>query len=516
MSDLTTKFGGRQQRQGRARKVSGGISAVLGGATAATGAISMATGNFVVGGGATMLSAMLLKSAQRDFSRGKRLIAKGRATEQIIHRARGQGGLRADTARRAPPRKPPATEMRGGSGNDQLRAKAQTLTWPRPLDVIQTASSVTAEAALVAGAQAARDARKSVKLKELKAAVREAKIPGRSQLRNKAALLEALDRSGIKSVAGKSLNKAFGAANPVLIGASSLMSASGAYNTARNAGASRGKAIAAGALAASPTAVAVVAPSLLARVAPKAAAGLVRAAPWLLLASAGISAVREGYKAYQEGKGAGAVAGRAALGAADAISFGLATKAYDAMSGRSKAAPPSTPDLPPMANPNEPVIKMAQAAGQMIADPALLRPDGDPRMGPKEKAAVKALGDASHAQAGTRYARNLIKGERSGDPAAAAIMGGLREKRAGSGTGPQRLTPEQALQFRDANAEQMGQSANIPDPSTFDQSARRPGWGPEARIAAAQSRGAANLPYGGDPSKAPDYVDPLSKERKSR
>lgn len=494
--------------------------------------------------------------------------------------------------------------------------QAQTTTWPRPLDVLQTASSVAAEAALVSGAQVARDARKSVKFKELKAALREAKLPGRSQMRNKAAMLQALDRSGIKTVAGKGIGKAYGAANPVLIGASSLMSASNAYNTARNSGASKGKAITAGAIAASPTAAAVIAPTLLARFAPTAAAGLIRFAPWLLAASAGVSAAREGYKAAQEGKGAGGILGRAALGAADAVSFGLATKAYDAMSA---PRPPS--QTPP--NPNEPVIRMAQAAGQ-ISDageemgkspykPHDLqqiehgRRIDDTRAGPKERATRSRTDKAGDALDSTRYQREVIKGEQAGDPAATVLAnenrrsvgekqaraaldgapgrvakagkfvravedypnqafagrvedlnttgelppdipgrhrfhqaagqyeafgqagnkiiarryelgqtgGGIGKQIPGAGTGPQRLSPQDAQRFKDADTQhRQKRSQNIPDPSMHDQSARKPGWGPEARIAAAQARGAKELPYGGDPTKAPDYVQPLSKEKK--
>ena len=38
-----------------------------------------------------------------------------------------------------------------------------------------------------------------------------------------------------------------------------------------------------------------------------------------------------------------------------------------------------------------------------------------------------------------------------------------------------------------------------------------PGWSPQVRIEAARSRGAQKLPYGGDPTQAPDYVEPKGK-----
>ena len=39
----------------------------------------------------------------------------------------------------------------------------------------------------------------------------------------------------------------------------------------------------------------------------------------------------------------------------------------------------------------------------------------------------------------------------------------------------------------------------------------RKGWSPQARIEAARAKGYQNLPYGGDPTQAPDYVEPKGK-----
>lgn len=71
-----------------------------------------------------------------------------------------------------------------------------------------------------------------------------------------------------------------------------------------------------------------------------------------------------------------------------------------------------------------------------------------------------------------------------------------------------RLTPAGATQFETANAAYM---AMKPKAATTDQdSARKPGWGPESRIEAARARGAALLPYGGNPENAPGYIPPVT------
>lgn len=76
---------------------------------------------------------------------------------------------------------------------------------------------------------------------------------------------------------------------------------------------------------------------------------------------------------------------------------------------------------------------------------------------------------------------------------------------AASHFGP-RLTAAGASMFETANA---AYRAMKPQAAMADQdSARKPGWGPEARIEAARARGAALLPYGGNPENAPGYVPP--------
>jgi hypothetical protein len=112
----------------------------------------------------------------------------------------------------------------------------------------------------------------------------------------------------------------------------------------------------------------------------------------------------------------------------------------------------------------------------------------------------------------------------SGNPApftrewlARGIVSGLHHLRgdapsvgqAGKGHAPA-LSPQQSRAFETANAhfEQSHMQGHAPDQS---QGAPRKGWGPAARIASAKARNAKTLPYNGDPTQAPDYVEPKGK-----
>lgn len=80
-----------------------------------------------------------------------------------------------------------------------------------------------------------------------------------------------------------------------------------------------------------------------------------------------------------------------------------------------------------------------------------------------------------------------------------------------SGT-PARPSEKQMGEYVQANnAFQRQQAMNT---TQTDQSDRKPGWSPEARIAAAKSRGAA-LPYGGNPAAAPGYIPPKTHNGKA-
>lgn len=72
-----------------------------------------------------------------------------------------------------------------------------------------------------------------------------------------------------------------------------------------------------------------------------------------------------------------------------------------------------------------------------------------------------------------------------------------------------RLTASGASQFETANAAYTAMKGNE---ATNTESARKPGWGPEARIAAAKAQGAVMLPYGGNPANAPGYVPPAKSK----
>lgn len=88
----------------------------------------------------------------------------------------------------------------------------------------------------------------------------------------------------------------------------------------------------------------------------------------------------------------------------------------------------------------------------------------------------------------------------------------------GRGAGPQRLAAADIQKFHEAN-KQFSQNQQAPaQPSKDDRakaepkpkSDRKPGFGPEARIAAYLARhpDGENVPYGGDPTTAPDYEPP--------
>jgi hypothetical protein len=74
---------------------------------------------------------------------------------------------------------------------------------------------------------------------------------------------------------------------------------------------------------------------------------------------------------------------------------------------------------------------------------------------------------------------------------------------AGKGHAPA-LSPKQSRAFETANAhfEQSHMQSHAPDQQQG--AGVHKGWGPAARIASAKARNAKTLPYGGDPTQAPD------------
>lgn len=130
---------------------------------------------------------------------------------------------------------------------------------------------------------------------------------------------------------------AFAKFNPVMMATAATAFASSAYSQTRAAGGSQAASVGAGAVAAAPLAAAAVAPTIIGRAAPKLAAGLSKAALPLLALSTAIAAARGGIKAAQEGKGIGGIVGGAAMGAADSLTFGLASKGSDQVAAVARA-----------------------------------------------------------------------------------------------------------------------------------------------------------------------------------
>lgn len=169
-------------------------------------------------------------------------------------------------------------------------------------------------------------------------------------------------------------HRTFARANPAMMVASSMIAAGSTYNAVRDAGGSKGKAAVAGAAAGAPMAGAAVAPSIIGHAAPKLAAGLSRLALPLTVATAAVGAARGGMAAARDGKSTGRIAGEAALGAADALTFGLASKAWKAAGGD-----PTSLAIVEQARQQEKAQQTA-AAGKPAAVP------GQPRQTPNDAA----------------------------------------------------------------------------------------------------------------------------------
>lgn len=251
--------------------------------------------------------------------------------------------------------------------------------------------------------------------------------------------------------------RASAVSNPYMLALSGGLSASTAWNAMRESGGSKGQAAGAAAVAAAPAAATIAAPAMIAKALPKVAAVMSRAALPLTAITTGIGAIRGGMNAYKHGDSMAAIAGSTLLGAADALTFGLATQAVERATGVKTGLDPVT-------------MAIAKAAGQV---------------------------DAS----GNKVTQPSSGGSAASKPAT------------GSQTGPQRLTAAEAKQFEAASGEHGGGKARAPaaEPKTSD---RQPGFGPEARIAAYYRRhpDGKNPPYGGDPKKAANYTNPLDPQ----
>lgn len=116
------------------------------------------------------------------------------------------------------------------------------------------------------------------------------------------------------------------------------------------------------------------------------------------------------------------------------------------------------------------------------------------------RGAMRSL-DPSAIVTGIGAGTGLMKDGRGlGERAYDAVFGGPTQGRVSA-------VQAQTFAKADANYDHMGQG----QPQVTGE---RPGWSPEARIAAAQARGAVNLPYGGDPTQAPGYQPPTTPKGK--
>ena len=86
----------------------------------------------------------------------------------------------------------------------------------------------------------------------------------------------------------------------------------------------------------------------------------------------------------------------------------------------------------------------------------------------------------------------------------------VRQARGEHGGGAPPMSPSETTAFNQANQhyQDSHMQGHAPTPDQSQGEGVHRGWSPQARIGAARARGAQNLPYGGDPTQAPDYVEP--------
>lgn len=297
-----------------------------------------------------------------------------------------------------------------------------------------------------------------------------------------------------------------------------------AFNDAKANGQTTAEASMAAAKASAPTAIGLSAGAALAKLAP----GLARVAGPIGLAATLGAAAYKGIQGYKSGGIKGA-----ALGAADSLSFGLASKAVNAITGGDKTT-----------------MAIAQQSGQMHLDAngQQMEP-GEGMMGRAVRHREKALESIDRSEAsGINAARSF------GDAASAAAKGQLPTavqktrqgyndakegvdfrrqakdytwkaegesrlaKKAGFGNtlgipglnGSSNFAPNNGDMRRFHEADQHFAASHMQDgaqsqmPAQPESPGKHRGWSPAARIAAAKARGLEKLPYGGDPGQAPD------------
>lgn len=284
MAKRRSAVGRRMQRQANTQTGIAVTNYVAGGSTALVAGMAGATGNLPMAATFGTATAGFIGAGAMAQRRGNSGRARAAAVDNLVRRAR-RGN--------AP--------LRGGAGNDMLATSTASV------DALAYTANT---AATISGSQMARGTRKSLRPR--------ASAAPPTSLGTKAA-------------------RAFAQANPFVMATAGGVMAKGAFDIAKASGATNMQALGAGAVAAAPMAAAAVAPTIIGRAAPDLAKGLSKAALPLLALSTAIAAARGGYNAYQNGAGAGGVIGGAALGAADSLTFGLASKAVDRVAPVAKA-----------------------------------------------------------------------------------------------------------------------------------------------------------------------------------
>lgn len=323
-----SRYGQRAEKSGRSGKIVGATAGVIGttaqfagAAMQGVGFANLVTGN-LVGGAGLMAFGNLVSSKGKSFAKagfdvyrdGSRTKARGNAVDELIARSRGQGGIVSRIQSKAPPK-----PMRGSAGADRLAP-------PMPTVGVDGLAYTANTAATLAGSQLARSARK-VARPATDQAVADAKTVAGAQ-KNRASRKAAVSAPSAPSTLSR-VTGALAKANPLMMVTAGGVMGRNAFDLAKASGASDMQAAGAGAVAAAPMAAAAVAPTVIGRVAPKIAAGLSKAALPLLALSTAIAAARGGIKAAGEGKGLGGIAAGAAWGAADSLTFGLASRGAD-------------------------------------------------------------------------------------------------------------------------------------------------------------------------------------------
>lgn len=244
----------------------------------------------------------------------------------------------------------------------------------------------------------------------------------------------------------------------------------------------------------------------------------------LAVVGTGVAAAQAFNKAKQEGKSTGEAMGAGALAATPGALMLGAQPIGNALSkaggGMLKVAEGMAGALGPMGPISTPAMAVtgslaaggmaAQAAGAAlkiagkVAAPAMAAwgayqgaKEDDNKLRGAARGALRSL-DPSAIVTGIGAGTGLMKDGRGlGERAYDAAFGGPTQGRLSS-------TQAQTFAKADTNYDHMGQG----QPQATGE---RPGWSPEARIAAAQARGAVNLPYGGDPTQAPGYTPPKDR-----